>query len=619
VSRRLAAAAVLALLLSGCGLFGGDRPGDAARAFLAAWAGGDLARAGQATDSPGAAQALLQRVRQTLRPAGLQLDVGAVRRSGDTTTAAFHASVTLPGVVGPWRYDGSLALARSGAGWTVHWRPADVHPALDDGQSLAAQRTLPERAPILDRAGQPLFRPTPVVTVGIQRSRVKDLAGLARTLAAHLPEVTAAEVVAAVRRARPDELVPVITLRRPDYLKVRSVIYPLPGTVFRAGTRVLGPTAHFGQPMLGRVGEATAEVLEEAGGRYLAGDQLGLSGLQRVMNPQLTGTASATVSVVDGQGRVVGKVGQLTGTAGTPVRTTLDPAVQRAAEAALATVPGSGAIVAVKPSTGEILAVADSVGAPFDLALAGQYPAGSTFKIITVTAVLASHVAKPADTLPCPGTRTVGGRVFHNDDSFDLGPVSLAQAFAHSCNTTFTLLAPRLPAGALVATAAAYGIGAGWALPVPSFSGSLPPPGGDVELAADAIGQGKVLVSPFAMAEVAATLRHGSPLPPSLLAGQLARPGTTPTTALDPATLATVRGFARAVVTSGTAGLLRDLPGAVAGKTGTAEYGTATPPRSHAWFVGYRGDLAFAVFIQDGGSSRTTAVPVARAFLSAAP
>jgi len=72
------------------------------------------------------------------------------------------------------------------------------------------------------------------------------------------------------------------------------------------------------------------------------------------------------------------------------------------------------------------------------------------------------------------------------------------------------------------------------------------------------------------------------------------------------------------VVTEGTASALGTVPGgAVSGKTGTAEYGTAVPPRSHAWFTGWRGDLAFAVFVQDGQSSKTTAVPVARTFLTA--
>jgi cell division protein FtsI/penicillin-binding protein 2 len=120
------------------------------------------------------------------------------------------------------------------------------------------------------------------------------------------------------------------------------------------------------------------------------------------------------------------------------------------------------------------------------------------------------------------------------------------------------------------------------------------------------------------MALVAAGVQHGAVVAPSLLAGTVA-PATNRPPALTPATVATLRVFARAVVTEGTATLLAGLPGTVAGKTGTAEYGTASPPRSHAWFAGYRGDLAFAVFVEDGQSSHTTAVPVARAFLSAVP
>ena len=619
VRRRIAGVAVLVLATSGCGLFGGgddQKPNDAARAFLDAWAAGDVARAGQATDDAPAAQAALQKLKETLRPTAARFEVRGVDRHDGTATAAFHATVTVPGLAAPWEYDGSLALAAADNRWRVHWQPSDLHPKLAEGQSIAAVRTLPERAPILDRAGQPLFTRTAVVTVGIDPSQVRDLPGLAATLAKNLPDVTAAEVVAAVRKAGPEQFVPVITLREADYQKVRAVIHPLPGTVFQTAERVLGPTARFGQPLLGRVGAATAEVLKEVGPGYAATDQLGVSGLQRALNDRLTGTPTAEVSVVDAGGRPVSSLAKVDGRPGTPVKTTLDRAVQAAAEQALATVPNNGAIVAVRPSTGEILAVANSAKAPFDLALSGQYPAGSTFKIITATAVLDGGVAGPSQMLPCPGTVTLGGRVVHNEDSFSLGSVSLRTAFAHSCNTTFAGLAPKLPAGALVDAAAKYGIGAGWGLPVPSFSGSLPQPVGEVEAAADAIGQGRVLVSPLAMALVAAGLQHGAVVAPSLLAGTAA-PAKNQPPALTPATVATVRSFARAVVTEGTATLLAGLPGQVAGKTGTAEYGTATPPRSHAWFVGYRGDLAFAVFIEDGRSSHTTAVPVARAFLSA--
>jgi cell division protein FtsI/penicillin-binding protein 2 len=623
VKRHIGAVAILAAVVTagatGCGLFGGSEDHaaeDAARAYLNAWAAGEVAQAGQATDNPTEAQATLQKLKESLAPTGASFDLGTVSKDNGSASAAFHAKLTVPGLAVPWEYDGSLALVESGDKWLVHWQPSDVHPKLAEGQSVGIKRTLPERAPIQDASGQPIFVRTAVVTVGINPSLVKDLNSLAATLAQHLPDVVAAEVVAAVKKAKPNQFVPVVTLRDPDYQRVRSIIRPLPGTVFQTGERLLAPTATFGQPLLGRVGTATADVLKEVGPGYAATDQVGTSGLQRALNEQLTGTATTEVVILDNAGSPVGTtLDRIAGKPGTPVTLTLDRTIQLAAEAALATIPKKGAIVAVRPSTGAILAVANSRNAPLNLALVGQYPAGSTFKIITATALLDSKVANTTQLAACPGTATVGGRVIHNEDSFQLGQVSLATAFAHSCNTTFAGLAPRLPAGTLEETAAKYGIGAGWQLAAPTFSGSIPAPADDVELAADAIGQGKVLVSPFAMALVGAALQHGSIVPPQIVAGTPATVKSQPA-ALTPATLNTVRSFARAVVTQGTATDLAGLPGNVSGKTGTAEYGTATPPRSHAWFVGYRGDLAFAVFIEDGESSHTTAVPVARAFLT---
>ena len=121
---------------------------------------------------------------------------------------------------------------------------------------------LPERAALQDAAGAPLFAKTDVVTVGVQPSKVTDLPGLAAKLAAAL-EVDAADIVADVKKASPNAFVTVITLRRADYEKVRAQIHELPGTVFQEGQQLLAPTGTFAQPLLGRVGPATADVLKE--------------------------------------------------------------------------------------------------------------------------------------------------------------------------------------------------------------------------------------------------------------------------------------------------------------------------------------------------------------------
>jgi cell division protein FtsI/penicillin-binding protein 2 len=101
-----------------------------------------------------------------------------------------------------------------------------------------------------------------------------------------------------------------------------------------------------------------------------------------------------------------------------------------------------------------------------------------------------------------------------------------------------------------------------------------------------------------------------------LLADDPAKASHPPPGAPPARVVATLRGFTRAVVTEGTATLLAGVPGgAVAGKTGTAEFGGA-PPQAHSWFAGYQGDLAFAVFVYGGQTGATPANPIARAFLT---
>jgi cell division protein FtsI/penicillin-binding protein 2 len=589
----------------------------AGQAFLAAWAKGDIPAAAKATDDPVAAEHVLEAAGQALDSTAAELTPGALTTTKDATTMAFAASWTLAGLPTPWRYQGKLALAKGSDGqWRVHWQPQDVHPQLGTADTVVVNRILPQRAPILDDAGQPLVTERDTVTVGVEPKLVTNLDDLATTLASAL-HINATEVITAVEQAKPTDFVPVVTLRQADYRTVQAKIHDLPGTVFRTGTQLVGPSRHFAQPLLGQVGKPTAEALHQAGPGYLPTDQIGMSGLQQVFNSQLAGAASATIEVHDVQGNTVAQVGQFAGHPGSPLHTTLDTRVQQAAETALSGVALHAAIVAVRPSTGEILAVANSDSAPFDIALAGQYPPGSTFKIVTATAVLSSGVAQPDSPVPCPGTVTIDGRTIPNENAFALGTVSLTDAFAHSCNTSFALLSQKLPPGALDQVAAEYGFEAGWQLPVSSFSGSYTPAKDGAGQAANAFGQGTDLVSPLSEALMAATVAHGSTPAPVLVAGQ-------PATAKQPppsppaAVLASLSSFMRAVVTRGTATNLAGVPGgAVFGKTGTAEHGSTAPPQADSWFTGYQGDLAFAVLVENGQTSGVPTNPLAQKFLTA--
>ena len=160
--------------------------------------------------------------------------------------------------------------------------------------------------------------------------------------------------------------------------------------------------------------------------------------------------------------------------AGTPVQTPLVPAVQNAADAAVAGQTLPTHLVVVRPGTGEILAVSSNEAADPGNALNGRFPPGSSMKTMTATALLSAGVVTPDTPVPCPGTTVVEGREFENEDKFDLGTVPLTEAFAQSCNTTFIQQALKLPAGALTEAAASYGVGTDWKLPVGIFSGSVP-------------------------------------------------------------------------------------------------------------------------------------------------
>jgi cell division protein FtsI/penicillin-binding protein 2 len=610
-------------VLGACSGSSEDDVRDAAQTFLDAWAGGDTAAAARATTDPDVATALLEQTATDLPEAALSAELGEVTVEDGTATVGWSATWDLAAAP-EWTYESTLRLEEGDDRWQVVAEPALVHPELGEGQHLELTRALPERAPITDAAGAPLFTLTEVVNVGVDRAQVTDLQSLAAGLSA-ATGVAAEEIIADVEAAPEGQFVPVITLRRPDFEEIRAQVFDLPGAVFPTDTRLLAPTSRFAVALLGRVGAATAEVIEESeddgNPRYAAGDQLGLSGLQRAFQEQLAGTPGFTVSVVstDENTSDAGlEIAAVEPGPGEPLQTPLVPAIQDAADAAVAGQQLPTHLVVVRPGTGEILAVSSNEPADAGNALHGQFPPGSSMKAISATALLSTGTLTPDTPVACPGTTVVEGREFENQDQFDLGTVPFREAFAQSCNTTFIQQALELPDGALTEAAASYGVGTDWQLPVDVFSGSVPSGSTGTTKAADAIGQGEVLMSPAQMALVAAGIASGTPAAPvEVVGGEAAGPAPA---GPGQAVLDALRPLMRQVVLSGTATALGDR-GEVYGKTGTAEYGSNTPPDAHGWFMGYQlagpqGDIAFAVLVE-GGQSSSVAVGVTDAFLGA--
>ncbi|KPM57270.1 penicillin-binding protein [Frankia sp. R43] len=345
----------------------------------------------------------------------------------------------------------------------------------------------------------------------------------------------------------------------------------------------------------------------------LAGNLIGridpASGLQRVYDSRLRPQGGSVVVRTDGN-ETVKTLKAYPSSDGEAIRTTINLDVQRAAEAALGTAAQpNGALVAIDTRTGGVLAVANRPTNGYGRAVRGSYPPGSTFKIVTATAALMN--GRTADTpLDCTEKVSIGGREFQNAEAEQFGMIPFRTAFAKSCNTAFIRLEQSLPDGALEQAAKLYGFDGVEPLPIASVGGSFPTPRDDVEAAAASIGQGRVAASPLQMASVAAAVASGTWHQPFVV-GESPRSNALPAQALGP-----LRDFMRAVVTEGTAAGV-PMPGEVGGKTGTAEYGNGNPPPTHGWFVGYRGDIAVATVIEDGGFGAESAAPVVSRFFTA--
>ncbi|REK88618.1 penicillin-binding protein [Streptomyces inhibens] len=299
-----------------------------------------------------------------------------------------------------------------------------------------------------------------------------------------------------------------------------------------------------------------------------------------------------------------------------PVRTTLDATWQAAAEKALASgAHGKNAsLVALRIDNGEILAMANSPSSGFNRAVSGTYAPGSTWKIVTSSALLLKGAVAPADIVDCPKYLTVG-KEFHNVETSEHRNATFLKDFTESCNTAFISLRGKLGDQELGAVASMYfGVGQEWHVGIPSYDGSVPAPHDETEKAASMIGQGRVQANPLIMASVTATAVSGTFHQPSITRGNR---NTTTTTPLPQKVVTQLRAMMRATVTDGTARVLSDLPGGVGAKTGTAEVAEGEP--NNGWLAAHRGNVAVACVVEQGVTGGGSAGPVVRNLLAAVP
>lgn len=550
-----------------------------------------------------------------LNAADVRVTPGRIRELDDRAVANFSVSMKLRGL-GDWSYRGRLTLRPGKERWMVDWSPATIHPLLGPGRSFATSRSWPDRAPILAADGTAIVGGGSGVVVGLQPGRVKDVQQVASALQDALGSDPAKVRDLLERgRARPDQFIAVQEISEERYGQVRPSIYEVPGLVFQRKDVRLPPSEAFARQLIGRVGPVTKEGLEKLGEPYLAGDVVGQFGLEAALERQLAGRPSGEVRIVDQKGDPVRVLRRFAGEEPAAVRTTLDKQIQEAADSALEGTQKPSALVAVDSQSGQIRAVANTPLNGFNRAVAGKYPPGSTFKVVTSAALLSSGT-KPEQKVSCPMQTSAGGRSFRNFEGHDLGEITFRTAFEESCNTAFVNLARALEDHKLAEAAGDFGFNIHYSLPVDTAGGDFPTPRDTTERVAEAIGQGRVTASPLHMASVAAAVANGAWRPPRVLDPQNAGTEAGEVRQLDPAVVSALRSLMGGVVREGTGERAAVPRRDVAGKTGTAEFGNSRPPKTHAWFIGFSGPLAFAVLVEDGGVGGEVAAPIAAKFLS---
>jgi peptidoglycan glycosyltransferase len=314
---------------------------------------------------------------------------------------------------------------------------------------------------------------------------------------------------------------------------------------------------------------------------------------------------------------------------GNDIVTSIEPEAQRVALADLEAA-GFGAVVAIEPSSGRVKVLAanppfDPNRIPYDLsklneneleaplvdrATQGEFPPGSTFKVVTAAAGLDSGTITPETTIDAPGELDVQGQPLQNDFTENFGPIALDTALTSSVNTWFAQLGEQVGEETLFEYMDRFGFNSTPAIDLPEDQvsqsgiyedGELLGPGDPIDIARVAIGQERLLVTPLQMAEVAAAVANGGKLMKPQIWSRVVDPDGRVTKRMEPSqysepisseTAEELTTAMEGVVTEGT-GTNAAIPGVpVAGKTGTAETpGNAAcgggAEENQAWFIGF--------------------------------
>ncbi|WP_447974153.1 penicillin-binding protein 2 [Nitrospira sp. Kam-Ns4a] len=533
----------------------------------------------------------------------------------------------------------------------------------------------PARGLIYDRNGVLLANNVPSFGLYVTLEDVKDQRALVKKLVDLLgldEAVLRAKLAQHRRRLTPVKLKDGLTLR--EAALVESHRLDLPGVMIQAQSKRNYPAGSVAAHLVGYVGEVSAEQLEQdETGELHQGSIVGQYGVEKTFDRVLRGHPGQKTIEVNALGHEKRTVSVERPRAGDDLYLTIDIRLQRLAESLLG--GEAGAIVALDPRNGEILAMASrpafdpnvlsreltgqqwaaivrDEGHPLtNRATQGQYPPGSTFKIVMAAAALDTSTITPATKVRCTGGYQFGKRLFRDWKAGGHGAMDVSQALAQSCDVFFYTVGQRLGIDTIAAYASQFGLGRETAVELPSERIGIVPstswkvkargePWFPGETISASIGQGYVTVTPLQMAQlIAAVANQGRKYRPRVARAIMERDtgavralpaAPAEVLTVKPDVLEVIRRALADVVTKGTATRARSSLVAIAGKTGTAQTAALRTGsedqvpkklRDHAWFVAYAPTdeprIAVAVLVEHMGHGGTAAAPLAKQLIEA--